>query len=159
MKRVVSVIVPTYGRQRQVDAAIGSVARQSNLLDIGLEVIVVDDASPTPIDVSGRPSTKVIRHDSNRGAAAARNTGVAAATGDVITFLDSDDIWLPDKLAVQMALFERLSQAHNPDLLVVGTGFMIRTEVQAICELGCRWTRLTLLCSPAAAGSLLVPVS
>ncbi len=123
MKRVVSVIVPTYGRQRQVDAAIGSVARQSNLLDIGLEVIVVDDASPTPIDVSGRPSTKVIRHDSNRGAAAARNTGVAAATGDVITFLDSDDIWLPDKLAVQMALFERLSQAHNPDLLVVGTGF------------------------------------
>lgn len=123
MGRSVSVIVPTYGRQGPVEEAILSATRQSHLDDVSVEVIVVDDASPTPIEAPASLSVQTIRHPSNRGVAAARNTGVQAASGELIAFLDSDDVWLPNKLANQVALFEQLSQKHNPDLLVVGSGF------------------------------------
>lgn len=70
-----------------------------------MEVIVVDDGSRDDLDSALRPfggRVVCIRHDRNKGAAAARNTGVAAAQGTYIAFLDSDDTWLPGKLAAQM---------------------------------------------------------
>ncbi len=123
MQRIVTIIVPTFGRQRQVSEAVASVMRQSAVPDYSVEVIVVDDASSDPIDLNDFPSIEVYRHAENRGAAAARNTGIQAAEGELIAFLDSDDVWLPSKLANQIALFEKLSRTHDPDLLVVGSGF------------------------------------
>ena len=48
----------------------------------------------------------------NRGVSAARNRGVAASTGDLIAFLDSDDLWLPNKVSAQVAYFEAQAEAQ-----------------------------------------------
>jgi glycosyltransferase involved in cell wall biosynthesis len=72
-----------------------------------IEVIVVDDHSSVPFalppDLDSPVPIKIIRLDGNCGAAAARNAGIAAASGEWIAFLDSDDTWMPDKLSRQMA--------------------------------------------------------
>ncbi len=104
----ISVIIPTYERPEQLAAAVASVKAQTEMgTAFSVELIIVDDASPTPQgrDLVGETLTlKVERHDKNQGPAAARNTGVAIATGDYIAFLDSDDIWRPEKLARQVAV-------------------------------------------------------
>jgi glycosyltransferase involved in cell wall biosynthesis len=71
-----------------------------------LEVIIVDDGSndrPEQALAHFGDSIRLVRHPRNLGAAAARNTGCAAATGQYVALLDSDDQWLPGKLAAQMA--------------------------------------------------------
>ena len=104
---VVSVIIPTYNRAHLIGRAIRSVLDQTYQ---DWELIVVDDASTDDIPgivkgfTDGR--VKYIRHDENKGAAAARNTGIQAARGAYIAFLDSDDEWLPEKLERQVQAFE-----------------------------------------------------
>lgn len=106
MKPDVSVVIPSYERPKQTDRAVRSALRQRG---VEIEIIVVDDASPTPVSLaeplvaSGR--VRVLRLPDNRGAAGARNAGVAAASSDVIAFLDSDDFFLPDTLAERLAFF------------------------------------------------------
>lgn len=100
---LVSVIVPTYNRATLIARALRSVLAQTYQ---NIEVIVVDDASSdTTTEVvaslqDGR--IKYIRHDANRGGAAARNTGISAASGSFIAFQDSDDEWVSDKLEKQV---------------------------------------------------------
>ncbi|PIE56983.1 MAG: glycosyl transferase family A [Desulfobulbus propionicus] len=103
-RETVSVILPTYNRAAFIDKAIGSVVAQGRRCD---ELIVVDDGSTdsTP-QLLHRwstvcPQLRVLRQG-NRGAAAARNTGIRAACGQLLAFLDSDDQWHPDKLEVQL---------------------------------------------------------
>ena len=102
----ISVIIPIWNRASSVGIAIGSTLSQTLPSGFALEVIVVDDGS------SDQPQEKLacfgdqirlVRHPTNLGAAAARNSGCEAATGDYIAFLDSDDQWLPGKLAAQMS--------------------------------------------------------
>jgi glycosyltransferase involved in cell wall biosynthesis len=81
-----------------------------------LEIIVVDDCSterPESADFGDDPRVRLIRHEVNRGVGAARNTGVQAARGEVVAFLDSDDYWLLEKLASQMALFEQQADKNR----------------------------------------------
>jgi glycosyltransferase involved in cell wall biosynthesis len=92
-----TVIVPTHGRPRLLTEAVASVLRQS-VND--LECIVVDDASPRPVEVPEDPRVRVVRHDVNRGEPAARNTGLAAARGRFVTWLDDDDVYTPGRLAI-----------------------------------------------------------
>lgn len=104
----VSVVIPTYDRPELLEAAVDSVLAQT--FD-ELELIVVDDASPEPVEPRLRSTAHdgrltVIRHDANQGANAARNTGIAAAAGRVLTFLDDDDRWSARKLERQMTAFE-----------------------------------------------------
>jgi glycosyltransferase involved in cell wall biosynthesis len=103
----VSVIIPTFNRAEKVVRAISSVLDQ-NLSD--LEIIVVDDGSMdgTRDAVSGFGNNiKYIYHHSNLGVSAARNTGIKKSTAKLISFLDSDDYWHPQKLAEQIAFFKR----------------------------------------------------
>jgi glycosyltransferase involved in cell wall biosynthesis len=105
----VSVIIPVYNRAHLVARTIESVLSQSHA---ACHVILVDDGSTdgTHEVVSARfpdPRVRVLRQE-NRGVSAARNAGLAAATGDYIAFLDSDDVWRPWKLAVQIACLDRL---------------------------------------------------
>ncbi len=103
----VSVIIPTYNRAHLIGRAIQSVLNQTYQ---DFEVIVVDDGS---IDNTEKivksfndPRIRYIRHEKNKGAAAARNTGIRAARGKYIAFQDSDDEWLSEKLEKQMKIFE-----------------------------------------------------
>lgn len=111
----VSVIVPTYNRRRLVVEAVESILRQSYG---DFEVIVVDDGSSDgtsdALGVFG-DSVRVVRQE-NRGPAAARNRGLAHSGGELIAFLDSDDLWLERKLEKQVAFFDR-----NPDELLCYT--------------------------------------
>jgi glycosyltransferase involved in cell wall biosynthesis len=93
----ISVIVPAYQRSAVLPRAIAS-ARAQRLP--AAEVIVVDDGSTdATARVARALGARVVRHEHNRGTAAARNTGVRAATQPWLALLDSDDEWLPDHLA------------------------------------------------------------
>jgi glycosyltransferase involved in cell wall biosynthesis len=101
----ISVIIPTYNYGRYVREAIDSALAQTHP---PFEVIVVDDGStdetPRVLAEFGQ-RIRVIRQE-NQGVAAARNTGVAAARGEYLALLDSDDVWKPRKLELQIARFE-----------------------------------------------------
>jgi glycosyltransferase involved in cell wall biosynthesis len=101
---LVSVVIPVYNRAPLIARAIASVLAQSYRR---FEIIVVDDASTDELAAAlaaiADPRLRCIAHPSNRGAAAARNTGIAAARGEFVAFLDSDDVWYPEKLAFQVA--------------------------------------------------------
>ncbi|QIO24140.1 glycosyltransferase family 2 protein [Haloarcula sp. JP-L23] len=100
---VVSVVIPTYNRSGMVSCAIDSALAQTHE---EIEVIVVDDASDDDtaavVETYDDPRIHLRRHDHNRGGAAARNTGIEAAAGEYIAFLDSDDEWRPEKLTRQL---------------------------------------------------------
>lgn len=100
----VSVIIPTYNRRAALETSIASVLRQS-VED--LELIVVDDCStddtPAMLGAVTDRRVRAIRHEANRGANAARNSGLDAASGRFVAFQDSDDEWLPAKLEKQLA--------------------------------------------------------
>ncbi len=97
----VSVIIPTHDRSALLIEALDSVASQTFK---DCEVIVVDDGSTEDIAAAVRDhATKpmVIRQP-HQGPAAARNLGLSEASADIVAFLDSDDLWLPEKLDVFM---------------------------------------------------------
>jgi glycosyltransferase involved in cell wall biosynthesis len=114
----ISVVIPTHNRPELLAEALASVAAQSLP---PAEVIVVDDASDPPVsprqlDLGGIP-VKLLRHDQARGGAAAKNTGVAAATGGLLAFLDDDDLYAPGYLAAAAAAL-----AGHPELDVLFMG-------------------------------------
>ena len=111
--RSVSVVIPTYNHALFLREAVDSVLAQTVA---PVEIIVVDDGSSdeTPaILASYGDRIRVIRQE-NGGVAVARNTGIVAARGELLAFLDSDDVWLPRKLELQLQLFDR-----DPDLGLV----------------------------------------
>ena len=104
----ISVILPVHNRADVLPRAIQSVLDQE-LRDF--ELIVIDDGSTdASVEVAesfGDARIRLIRLDRNRGGNVARNEGIRAAGGPLIAFLDSDDRYLPDKLAWTVAEFER----------------------------------------------------
>jgi glycosyltransferase involved in cell wall biosynthesis len=121
----VSVVIPVRDGERYLPEALASALHQ---VPPPAEVIVVDDGSrdgSRSVADSFGAAVRVIAQEP-AGAGAARNRGVAAATGEVIGFLDADDCWCPDALAARLAPFERrpapdmvwgwVHQFHSPDL-------------------------------------------
>lgn len=112
MNKLITVVIPTYKRAHALPKAINSVKQQSYL---NWEVVIVDDNSPNS---EAREQTtaaiaqfhdkriRYICHDANKGACQARNTGLDAALGEYVAFLDDDDIWQPNKLELQVAALE-----------------------------------------------------
>ncbi|MBW2668721.1 MAG: glycosyltransferase [Deltaproteobacteria bacterium] len=114
-KPQVSVIIPTYNRGWIIKEAIDSVLAQDYT---EFELIVVDDGSTDhTADVldSYRNVIKVLSQK-NKGVSAARNRGIAEASGKFIAFLDSDDLWLSQKLSAQIEFF-----TQTPDALICQT--------------------------------------
>jgi glycosyltransferase involved in cell wall biosynthesis len=104
---LVSAIIPTYNRAHIICEAVDSVLIQTYP---HIEVIVVDDGSKddTLARLQKYGDTIRVISQANAGPAAARNRGIAEARGDLIAFLDSDDIWLPTKIERQVALMQRV---------------------------------------------------
>ena len=107
----ISVIIPTYNRCWILKEAIDSVLSQE-FSDI--EIIVVDDGSndDTAALLSAYGDQLTVIHQENRGVSAARNAGISIAKGKYIAFLDSDDMWLPEKLSCQVDFFQSHAQAE-----------------------------------------------
>lgn len=119
----VSVILPTRNRAKMVSAAIDSALAQR--ID-GMQVIVIDDASSD--DTRGvlaqyGDTIDVLRIHHSRGVAHARNRGIELATGQWLAFLDSDDLWLPGKLAAQLAVV-----ADKPAIALCVTDFAVEQQ-------------------------------
>lgn len=105
---LISVVMPVFNRTERFSVAARSVLDQ---VDAPFELIVVDDGSTEPalrlyeeIEALGH---RVVFHSTNRGPGAARNTGAALARGEWLTFLDSDDVWLPEKLIRSLESLQR----------------------------------------------------
>jgi GT2 family glycosyltransferase len=101
----VSVIIPTYNRAQLLQEAVASALKQTSPVH---EIIIVDDGSTdeTAKVVSSMPSPVCYIHQQNSGLSAARNRGAAIATGEYLAFLDSDDLWEPEKLEIQLAVLQ-----------------------------------------------------
>jgi glycosyltransferase involved in cell wall biosynthesis len=116
---MISIILPTYNREQYLREAVDSVFTQTYP---DWELIVIDDGSTdrTAEYLGGLhdPRVRVIAHERCGNPARLRNAGIGRATGDYLSFLDSDDLWLPDKLRVQLEAL-----ATIPDCRWCFTGF------------------------------------
>ncbi len=99
----ISAIIPVYNGAAYLGMAIDSILAQTLPPE---EIIVVDDGSTDGSAGVAAAYGAAVRYHSqpNAGIGAARNEGVALATGDLLAFLDADDLWMPDKLALQVAV-------------------------------------------------------
>lgn len=107
MSFLVSVIIPAYNAEKVVSQAVESALAQTYK---NIEVIVIDDCSKdgTYSVLSKLAETdnrlKIYRNENNSGVSETRNRGVGLAEGEYVAFLDSDDVWYPEKLEVQVKL-------------------------------------------------------
>ncbi len=107
----VTVIIPTFNRAHKIPRAIASVLYQTFA---DYEILVVDDGSEDgthEVLTRFRSHVEWITHSKNLGVSAARNTGIRESHSPLIAFLDSDDYWLPDKLAAQVSFFSEHPEA------------------------------------------------
>lgn len=135
----ISVIIPVYNGERFLVEAIRSVLDQTLPPD---EIIVVDDGSTDDGAAIARSFGSPVRvlTQANLGPAAARNLGVAHAAGDLLAFLDADDLWLPDKLARQAqmlrddpaceAVLGRVQNFISPELDESEAARLVKTAAQ-----------------------------
>lgn len=111
MNPLVSVIVPTFNRSQFLPRTLDSIRRQSHS---PIELLLIDDHSSE--DLSAIYSSYSLEHlkTQGKGVSAARNTGIRKARGEYLAFLDSDDEWLPEKVARQVSYL-----LENPNILLV----------------------------------------
>ncbi|MDX1250973.1 MAG: glycosyltransferase family 2 protein [Gammaproteobacteria bacterium] len=115
----ISVVIPTHNRSTLLAEALQSVANQT--VD-DWEAIVVDDASQPPVSPGftaddRAAKIRVLRHDPSKGGPAAKNTGAMASQGEILTFLDDDDLYTPTYLERALDVLDRY-----PDIQVVFMG-------------------------------------
>lgn len=125
----ISIIIPTYNGERFIAKALESVLNQTYQ---DYEIIVIDDGSEDhtrQVLQSYLPQIRYFEQE-NQGVAAARNRGLELAQGELIAFLDQDDVLLPDKLALQVACFE-----HQPEVGIVHSGWrLVNVDGQALAD-------------------------
>lgn len=114
---MVSIIVPVYNAANYIENTIRMVCEQTYK---DWELILVDDASRDgsaqiieDIIASQKKRIRLVKRNTNQGAASARNAGIDASSGRYIAFLDADDVWQKDKLEKQVAFMERTGAAFS----------------------------------------------
>ncbi|PRA82261.1 glycosyltransferase family 2 protein [Microbacterium sp. MYb66] len=129
----VSVVIATRGRAELLRRAVRSIAAQEYAGGVEI-VIVYDQCDIDPLDdvrpVLGSVTLRTMANDRTPGLAGGRNTGIAAATGELLAFCDDDDEWLPVKLREQVALW-----AQVPDAVGVSAGIEIVTQSESIVRI------------------------
>lgn len=122
-----SVIIPCHNSARFLPEAIASVRAQGYP---GTEIVVVDDGSTdNTAEIASQACVELISQ-SHQGAAAARNAGVRAARGELLGFLDADDLWAPGKLEKQMAALKQ----QGPTALVMGLSLPFRQDGRILSD-------------------------
>ena len=128
----VSVIMPVYNRTDLLPRSLGTVFAQSYS---NFELIVVDDGSTEDVQrvvtQYNDPRLQYVRFDHNCGIGAARAEGVIHATGEWIAFLDSDDLWLPEKLTVDLTIL-----ARHPEIDILFDNYRNINDMQQIEQVG-----------------------
>jgi len=112
----ISVVIPTFNRAISVTRAIESALAQKLPPGHALEVVIVDDGSTDGTREAiaarfGKLENVRTFTQSNEGVSSARNHAIRESRGDLIAFLDSDDVWLPHKLALQLECLDRFPKA------------------------------------------------
>lgn len=126
----ISVVIPTYKRPEKLKRAIESVRNQTYRQ---WELVIVNDAPEYDISSSFPKDDRItlIQHDRNKGAPAARNTGIQVSNNQFLAFLDDDDIWKPAKLERQINKFATLSAKYGIVFTgcdVIEDGSVIKTD-------------------------------
>ncbi len=124
---LVSVVIPAYNRSNTIVSCLRSVQEQTYK---NWEAIVVDDGSVDTtceeVERLAREDNRIrmIRHESNKGAQAARNSGIYAARGEWIAFLDSDDQFLPNSIEsrLHVAMEQKVAVVHSSAFIVEEDG-------------------------------------
>ena len=113
----VSVIIPAYNCEDYIVQAVESVLMQEDCL---VEIVIIDDGSTDKTEEVLKPYDDRLRYvkQKNQGVAAARNHGIAIARGDYVAFLDADDYFLPEKLALQSQMLDK-----RPDIGIIHSGW------------------------------------
>lgn len=125
--RLISVIIPVYNGERYLGESIESILAQDRR---PIEVIVVNDGSTDNTETIARRYADHIIYirQENRGPAASRNRGLQMSHGDIIGFLDADDLWSENKLSVQLA---RLAEDRSVEIVVgLSQPMRLRTETE-----------------------------
>ena len=124
MQTLLTIVIPTYNRPQLVERAVQSALAQTieDTSEGVIEVLVVDDHSPTPLSLPEHPRLRVVRLPENRGGAAARNEGARLASGRYITYLDDDDQLLPGMAEV---VIKALQASTLPPPVGVLTGIEV----------------------------------
>ena len=132
----VSVIIPAYNSAKYLPEAIASVWEQTYT---NYEIILINDGSTDNTREVIKPYLKRIRYfeQENQGVSATRNRGIYLARGELIAFLDADDIFLPQKLAQQVAILDA-----QPDIGIVNSGFRLISETGAVIKDIERWHKI-----------------
>jgi glycosyltransferase involved in cell wall biosynthesis len=122
---LVSVIIPVYNGDRYLDEAIQSVLSQTYK---PIEIIIIDDGSSDRTAEVAQSFNSAVRYyfQPNSGSSSARNHGIELALGQFIAFLDADDLWVEDKISLQITAFKtnpefdivcgQVKQFHSPEL-------------------------------------------
>lgn len=114
MNDLVSIVMPSYNAEKYITAAIKSIQAQTYE---NWELIIVDDCSKDNtlkmIESINEPRIRLYQNERNSGAAISRNKALREAKGRWIAFLDSDDIWHPEKLERQLAFMEKTGYAFT----------------------------------------------
>jgi glycosyltransferase involved in cell wall biosynthesis len=140
MAATVSVVIVAYNKAHTVGAAIESVLYQTYR---DFEILVVDDGSTDDTGDRVRAFGDRVRYlpKENGGTGSARNLGIAEARGPYVAFLDGDDLWLPGKLEIQLAAFDR-----EPEIVGVQcSAFCVNNDLEVIEARACDPSRDSLL--------------
>ena len=119
-----TIVIPSFNMQSGAIRAVESILHQN----VEVDIIIVDDASypalHLPKEMSNLVNVKILKHEKNSGAGAARNTGVAAAKTAWISFLDSDDVFLKDTLAKRFQLAKEHEENNDGRPTIYGSGWI-----------------------------------
>lgn len=152
MPELVSIIMPSYNTAKYIEESIKSVLAQTYM---NWELLIVDDCSTDNTDEIVQPflsdkRVKYLKNEKNSGAAISRNRALREAKGKWIAFLDSDDLWMPEKLEKQIAFmkeydykfsytnYEKIDEeSKNLDILVSGPRIVTKKNMYRYCWVGC----------------------
>ena len=129
----ISVIIPCYNSESTISRCLDSIFNQTELPD---EIIIIDDNSNdktlSEIELSKEKSPlkiKTLKNDENKGPGYCRNKGWEAAESAYIAFLDSDDVWVKDKIKIQKKL---LTELNYPEILGATCNLKKNTQIRSL---------------------------